>query len=114
MKTEKMGLLTFIPVEELTGHDVGYKYFDNEKYVYVGPEVFDKIKNRTIGNLRFAVLSYRSNQRPIHLIADELNELMKNASADGDINAALDILENEQARPDRPSVIVNKHKMRES
>ena len=111
--SETIGLLTFHPIEELSGHSVGYKYFDDDRNVYVSPEVYTQILNKKINDLRFVIMSYTKKQKPMKSIALEINEKIDQLMNGETLESVVNDLEVEQNRPNKAKLQINKHKMTE-
>jgi hypothetical protein len=72
------GQVTLVVLKSMIGLSIGLKYFDNDKVVYVSPETHNSFLNKTLPFLDFVTLKYRSREKDIELIVEEIiNELKK-------------------------------------
>lgn len=70
------GNFKLVELQSMTGFSVGIKYFDDDKRVFVSPEIADKFEAGELGKLDFLTLSYRSGQKDIEEIIKEIVDEM--------------------------------------
>ena len=111
---------TYIALDNLRGFSAGIHYFDDDKNIYVAPEVLEGLKKQTLPQLRTFRLYYNRKDRPIEAIATEIINELKSCppgaptdafitewedrkTAEGTLHLTPDIVVNPHTRLDNPA-----------
>jgi hypothetical protein len=79
MITPTTGALKIVPTPSLFRFkDVGFKFFDDDKTVYVSPKTFERIGSGDLKSLNYIMLSWKSTDTTIDAVAKDLDERFLN------------------------------------